>query len=96
MAYPLITSRSHRIELLALAGFAEYQPVAVLPSTVVRDLPFRVDNRTLADLHDAIARCKTHRARRLDQLNVRPLVSVIMNVVGDLAKQETVWTENPP
>ena len=73
--------------LLALLGFPKDEPVTMLTPAVVCRFPFRIDDRPLADLHDAIARGEANRTSRVDQFNVRPLISMVMNVIGDLGEQ---------
>jgi len=51
----------------------------VLASAVVRDLPFRIDDRSFTHFDDAIAGDETRRLRRLDQIDMRPLVAMIVN-----------------
>jgi hypothetical protein len=60
----------------------------MLPASVVRDLPFRVDNRTAPDLDDAVARTEARLSGGFDKIHMRPIVAVMMNVVGDLAEQD--------
>ena len=71
---------------LATVRFAKHNPVAVLSSGVVRHFPFRVDDWTLANLDDAIARGKTDLLAGLNQFDMRPLVAMIVDVVGDFSE----------
>jgi len=73
--------------LLALLRFPKDDPVAVLPPGVVSRLPLRVDDWALADLHDAVTRHEARLACGVYQLDVGPLVTVVVHVVGDLAEQ---------
>ncbi len=61
----------------------------MLPASMVRGLPLRVDDRAFADLDDAVTCAKAGIDRRPHQLHVRPLVSMVVDVVGDLAKEHT-------
>ena len=63
----------------------------MLPAGVVRVFPFGVDNRTFTDLDDAIAGAEAGLSRSFDEVHVRPIVPVMMNVVGDLAEQNPLW-----
>jgi hypothetical protein len=72
--------------LLALLRFSEDNPVAVLPSSMVSRLPFWVDDWAFTDLHDAVARHKVRLTRSRYQLDVSPLVTVMMHIVGDLTE----------
>jgi len=63
----------------------------MLPAGVVRVLPFGIDNRTFTDLDDAIARPEAGLSRSFDEVDMRPIIPVMMNVVGDLAEQNPLW-----
>ena len=65
----------------------------MLPSCVMSGLPFRVDDWAFADLHDAVARHEAHFARGTNQFDVRPLVHVVMHIIGDLAEQDTFFLQ---
>jgi len=58
----------------------------MLPPSVVRVFPFRIDDRTVPDLDNAIARAEAGLSRSFDEIDVRPILTVMMNVVGDLAE----------
>ncbi len=81
--------------LLTLAGLAEHEPVAVVPSGVVRDFPLGVYDRTFPDLHDAVTRLESDLPCRLDQVHVSPLILVVMNIVSNLAQQNAFGPQNP-
>lgn len=70
-------------------GLAEDQPVTMLAPGMVGNLPLGVDNRALSDLDNAVARTKSKCSGRLDKINMSPLVLVIVDVVADLAEQDT-------
>jgi hypothetical protein len=72
--------------LLAFRRFAEDQPKAVVAAGMVGLLPLGIDDRPLADLDNTIAGTKAHRGGRLDDFHVRPLVAVVVDVIGDLAE----------
>jgi hypothetical protein len=55
-------------------------------SAVMGYLPFRIDDGTLPNFDDAIAGHKSDRFRRFNEINVSPLVTVIVNVIGYLAE----------
>jgi len=81
--------------LFAFFRFTKHEPVCVLPPAVMGYLPFRIDNRTLADFDDAITSTKAHHPRGLNEIDVRPLILVVVDVVGDLAKQNAFSLQNP-
>jgi hypothetical protein len=58
----------------------------MLPARVVRDLPLWVDNRTRPDLDNAVACTEARLSRSFDEVQVRPIIAVMMNIVGDLAE----------
>lgn len=80
--------------LLALFGFSEYQPIAVLSSAVVRILPLRVNDWPFADLNDAVTGSQPHLAGSVDEVYVCPLIPMVMNIVGKLAEQDAFGFEN--
>lgn len=53
---------------------------------MVSHLPLGVNDWPLADLDDAIARLESGVSGRLDEIDVSPLVAVMMDVVGDFAE----------
>src|SRR5438445_5781372 len=50
-------------------------------------LPFRIDDRSFSDLHYAVTRQESDFAGRVYEVNMRPLVPMVMHVVCDLAEQ---------
>jgi hypothetical protein len=60
-----------------------------MPPGMVGHLPFGVDDRPLPHLDDAIAGAKAAGDRRFDDLQMRPLVTVIVDVIRNLAQQDT-------
>lgn len=58
----------------------------MLSPGVMRHFPFRVDDRSLANLDDAIARSKADLLAGLDQFDVRPLVTMVVDVIGDFGE----------
>src|SRR5271155_826475 len=73
--------------LLALLRFPKYDPIAVLPPCMVSRLPLRVDDWAFAYFHDAVARHEARLACGTYQLDVGPLVTVMVHIIGDLAEQ---------
>ena len=67
--------------------FAENNPIAVLPAAVVRDLPLRIDDRPFADFDDAVACREAGCLARMYELHMRPLITVIVDIIRDLAEQ---------
>ena len=53
---------------------------------VMGNLPTRVDYRTLPNLDDAIASVEARVCGGLDEIDVRPLKLVVMNIIGNFAK----------
>ena len=82
--------------LFASVRFAKDQPIAVLPPTMVGNFPFRVHDRPLPYLNDAIASAKPDFPRGQDKIHVRPLVAVMMYVVGNFAEQNTFRAQHAP
>lgn len=64
----------------------------MLSATVVRVFPFRVDNRTFAYLDNAIASAEAGLSRSFDEVHMCPIIPVMMNVVGDLTEQNSLWS----
>jgi len=62
----------------------------MLLSGVVRDLPPGVDYRAFPDFDDAVASVESGFGGRLNEVDVRPLKLVVMNIVGNFAKQNTI------
>ena len=59
----------------------------MLPPRMVSLFPFGVYNRPFSHFDDAIAGFESCHSGRLNKLHMRPLVTVIVNVVGDLAEE---------
>lgn len=74
----------------------EYDPIRVLPPTVMRDLPFRIDNRRLSYLDNTVASGKSSLLTRSYQVNMCPLIAMIVNVVGNFAEQDPFFDQDPP
>ena len=66
-----------------------------MPPRMVGRLPLRIDNRSLTNFDDAVARGETDAPRRCHHVNVSPLQSVVVDVVGYLAKQNTFRLKDP-
>jgi len=73
------------INLLALLRFAEHQPVTVMSPGMVGFLPFGVDDWPLSYLDDAIASQEANSRRRLDDFQMCPLVTMVVNVINSSA-----------
>ena len=58
-----------------------------MASAVVGLLPLRIDDRTSPNFDDAVAGPKARVNGSLDQLNVRPLVLVMVDIISNLAEQ---------
>jgi len=61
----------------------------MLASAVMCCFPLRVNDWTLSDLDDAVAREKSDPTCCLNQVNMCPLVAMIVNVVADFAEQDS-------
>jgi hypothetical protein len=61
----------------------------MLAPTVMRHLPFRINDRPFSHLDDTVAGSKAHLSRSDDKFNVRPLVTVIVDIIRDLAQKDT-------
>ena len=66
----------------------------MLAAGVVRGFPLRGHDRPLSDLHDAVTGGEADLGRRFNQLNVRPLEAMPMNIVGNLAEQDAFGFED--
>jgi hypothetical protein len=69
-----------------MVRFPKNNPVAMMPPAVMRNLPFRINNRSFADLNYAITSREPGFLAGLDQLQMGPLVSVIMYIIGNFAE----------
>jgi hypothetical protein len=58
-------------------------------------LPSGVDDRPLTSLDDAVTGLESRFLSCKDKINMRPLVAVVMNVVRNLAKKNTLGLQNP-
>ena len=57
-----------------------------MPSGMMGDLPFRINNGSLSDLHNAVTGTEASRGRGVDHIYVCPLQAVVVNVICDFAK----------
>jgi hypothetical protein len=90
--YTVLFTPSHgQLRLLALLRLAKHQPVAMLTSGMVRRLPSRVDDGPFANFYYAVAGREPSLACSIYQFDVRPLVTVMMDVVCDLAEQNALF-----
>ena len=55
---------------------------------MMRSLPFRIDDWSLSDLDDAVASNKSKRFCRLDEFDVSPLVTMVVNVIGYFTQED--------
>lgn len=58
------------------------------------NFPLRVNDRSLANLDDAVAGLESNVSRRLHQFDVSPLVAMVVNVISDLREEDTLWPQN--
>ena len=65
----------------------------MLAAAVVGYLPARIDDWTLANLDDAITSSEASRSSCLNLLNVRPLILMSVDVIGNLAKENPFYDE---
>ena len=63
----------------------------MLPPRVVSLFPFGVYDWPFAHFDDAIAGFESCHSGCLNKFHMRPLVAVVVNVVGDLAEQNPLW-----
>jgi len=66
----------------------------MLPPRVVCVLPLRIDDGAFPDLHNAVARSKPGSFRSINEIHMRPLVAVMVNIVCYLAEQYALVFEN--
>ena len=64
-------------------------------SSVVGDLPSSIDDRTLSHLDYAVASTESSRSGCLHQVDMSPLQSMVVNIVGDLAEQDRFLFQYP-
>jgi hypothetical protein len=53
---------------------------------MVRDLPFGIDNWSFSHLYEAVARRQSCLLAGADEIDVRPLIAMIVHVIDDLAE----------
>lgn len=61
---------------------------------MMRLFPLRVDDRPFPELYNAIAGAKPHLRRSEHNFEVRPLVPMVVDVIGDLAKEDALGLQN--
>jgi hypothetical protein len=83
------------VALFTFVGLAEDQSVAVLAARMVGRLPLGINDRPFSNLDNAITGLEARSLSCLDQFDVRPLITVVMNVIGDLAEKDPFWLEDP-
>ena len=74
---------------LATMRFSKNDPVAMLSPRVMRDFPVRIDDRALPHLDNAIAGRKSSFLTSMDQFDMCPLITMIVDIIGDLAEQDS-------
>ena len=57
--------------------------------------PSRINDRTLADLDNAVTGTEPNSGRGLDKIDVRPLILMVVDIIGDLTKQDALGTKHP-
>jgi hypothetical protein len=80
--------------LLTLPGFPKDEPITMPAPAVVGFLPLGINDGPLAHLNNAVAWLKASFASGIQELNVRPLISVVMHVVGDLAEKDPFGSQH--
>ena len=58
----------------------------MLPAAVVSHFPLRVDDGALTNFDDAVARLESRTSCRPNELDVGPLVAMVVDVVSNLAE----------
>ena len=81
--------------LFTFLRFAKNKPIAVLASAVMSLFPLRVDDWPFPYLDDAITRQKAGCACGSDEFDVCPLITVMMDVIGDLAQENAFRLQYP-
>ena len=66
----------------------------MLAPAVMGILPSGINNRTSADLDNAIAGSETGLSSGVYKVNMRPLVAVMVDVIHNLAEQNTLVFKN--
>ena len=62
----------------------------MLPAAMMSHLPLRVDDSAPTNFDDAVARLESCVFCRLNQLHMGPLVGMVMDIVSNLAKQDSL------
>ena len=62
---------------------------------MVSSFPFWINNWPFANFYDAITRRQARFPCGVNELNVGPLVPVVMNVIRNLAEQDTFGLQHP-
>ena len=68
----------------------------MLSPAMVRSLPFWIDDRAAPDFDNTVTRSESYLSRSFDKVDVRPLILVMVNVVGKLAKQNSFFPKHSP
>ena len=81
--------RGIRPGLFALFGLAEHEPITVLASAVVCNLPLGVNDRPFAYLDDAVTGFEAYLPGSVYQIMMRPLITVMVDIVCDLGEKDS-------
>ena len=66
----------------------------MLAPCVVGNFPLRVNNRPFAGFHDAVARIQPRQGSRPHHFHMSPLVAVVVDIVRNLAKENSFRPQN--
>lgn len=66
----------------------------MLPASVMSDLPFGIDDWPLSRLDDAVASSKAGFSCGVDEIHMRPVVAVVMDIVRNFAEQDALWRQH--
>src|SRR5215831_7533354 len=86
---------SHGLLLLTLSRFSQDEPITMLAPAMVGIFPLRINDGSLPHLHNAVARQKANFPGSIQDLNVRPLIPVMMDVVCDLTEKYSLRPQYP-
>ena len=70
-------------------GFSKDDPIAMLAPAMMGDLPFRIDDRSLSDLDDAVAGHEPSSLPGVDQIDMCPLITVVVNAISYFAEKDS-------
>src|SRR5690242_9679222 len=87
---------SPAVTLLTTIRLSKHDPIAMLTAAMVGKLPARIDDRSLPHFNNTIAGNESNLLGRLNKFHVRPLISVVMNIVHYFAEQGTFGPQHAP